>query len=216
MDKSQVKKALEELRKNAKKRNFKQGIDLIINIKDLDIKKTSNHFDIFVTLPHSTGKKISVCALTGAELTTQAKETCDFTINNEEFKNYKSKKEIKKLADKYDFFIAQVNVMPEVAKTFGGVLGPRKKMPNPKAGCVVPPNANLKVLKEKLQKTIRLSLKSELSLKTKIGSQELSDDEITDNVIAVYNAAVQNLPNEKNNIKNVLLKFTMSKPVRII
>jgi len=216
MDKTQFKKALDELKKNAEKRKFKQSIDLVINLKDLDVKKTDNHFDLFIALPHATGKKVKVCALTGAELTAQAKNECDFTINNEEFKNYQgNKKAIKKLADSYDFFVAQANVMPEVAKTFGGVLGPKRKMPNPKAGCVAPPNANLNLLMEKLQKTVRVSLKSELSIKVKIGNQEFTDDQLSENAILVYNSIVQRLPSEKNNIKNILLKYTMSKPVKV-
>ncbi len=216
MDKNQVKKALEALRKELKERKFKQSVDLIINLKDLDLKKTDTLFDLFLALPHATGKKVKVCAFAGAELTPQAKKECDFTINNEDFVKYQGdKKGIKKLSNQYDYFIAQANVMADAAKVFGSVLGPRKKMPNPKAGCVVPPNANLKLLVEKLQKTVRVSIKTDLAVKVKVGNQDLSDDQIADNAVLVYNTAIQNLPSDKNNVKNIMLKFTMSKPVKV-
>ena len=73
-------------------------------------------------------------------------ETHDF----DQFKDNASK--IKKLAGEYDFFVAQANIMPQVATVFGKVLGPRGKMPNPKAGCVVPPKSQLGPLKERLGK----------------------------------------------------------------
>ncbi len=216
MEKAQIKKALEELRKNAVKRKFKQSVDFALSLKDIDLKKTDGHIDIFVTLPHQTGKQVKVCGLTGGELTPQAKKECNFTISNEEFKNYAgNKKAIKKLADQYDYFVAQANIMPEVAKTFGSILGPKKKMPNPKAGCVVPPNANLKLLVEKLQKTVRLTMKTELAIKAKAGNEELSDDDLTDNILFLYNSAVQNLPSERNNVKKATIKFTMGKPVKL-
>ena len=102
--------------------------------------------DTFITLPHTKGKKAKVCALIGPELEQQAKQVCDSVVLSDSFDRFKDKKDIKKLADSFDFFIAQANIMPKIATAFGRVFGPRGKMPNPKAGCVVPPNANLKPL----------------------------------------------------------------------
>ena len=60
MNKDQIKKALTELRANPKKRNFDQSIDFIANLKDINIKKTEENVDVFVTLPHSPNKKIKI------------------------------------------------------------------------------------------------------------------------------------------------------------
>jgi len=38
---------------------------------------------------------------------------------------------------------------------------------------------------------------------------------IISNVNAVYNAIVNSLPNKKENVKNVKIKFTMSKPIEV-
>jgi large subunit ribosomal protein L1 len=216
MDKNLINKTLEQLRKDEVKRKFSQSVDLIVNLKDLDLKKPEHQVDLFISLPNARGKKVKTCAIVGGELAATAKENCDLVVPNDQFPRYAgNKKEIKKLANNYDFFIAQANIMPEIAKIFGGVLGPRKKMPNPKAGCVVPPTANLKILVDKLQKTIRLQAKTEYSIKCSLGLETMTNEQLSDNLMMVYNTLVGALPSEKNNIKSMMLKFTMGKPVKL-
>ena len=188
---------------------------MIINLKGLDPKKPDHQVDLFVTLPHSRGKKIKVCALVGAELGEQAKNIFDNAIMSDTFDRLKDKKEIKKLASQYDFFVAQANIMPKVATAFGRVFGPRGKMPNPKSGGVVAPNANLKPVYEKFQRTIRVTTKSAPLIQCAIGLEDMNVNELTDNAFAVYNAVLQALPNEKHNIKDICIKLTMGKPVKI-
>ncbi len=43
----------------------------------------------------------------------------------------------------------------------------------------------------------------------------MKNEEIAENVVTVYNAILKNLPKEKDNIKNLELKFTMTKPQKI-
>ena len=215
MDKKKISETIKEL-KEKNKRNFKQTFDLIITLKDLDLKKPEEHVDFFAQLHYPIGKKITTCALVGPELRASAKEACDFFVSVEEFDKYsKDPKSVKKLAEKYDYFIAQANVMPKVAAAFGKVLGKRGKMPNPKAGCVVPPNANLKVLVETLQKTVKLSAKTSLMVQAMVGKEDGAEEQIIDNILTAYDALIHHTLRGKNNVNKVLLKLTMSKPIRI-
>lgn len=127
----------------------------------------------------------------------------------------KDKKAVKKLAAEYDFFIAQANIMPKVATVFGRVLGPRGKMPNPKAGCVVPPKASLAPLYEKLQNMVRIKAKDKPIVMAVVGDQSLKDEELADNILYAYNQIAHHLPKEEHNIKDAFIKLTMSKPVKI-
>ncbi len=215
MEKEELQSALQKARDISDKRNFKQSFDLVINLKGLDMKKQEHNVDAFITLPHARGKKTKVCALVGAELFEQAKSVCDFAILSDTFEKYKEKKEIKKLANSYDFFIAQANIMPKVATAFGRIFGPRGKMPNPKSGCVVPPNANLKPLYEKLQRTIRVLSKNSPLVQCSVGSEDMKLDDVSENAMLVYNTIVHALPNEKHNVKDIYIKLTMGKPVKI-
>ena len=106
--------------------------------------------------------------------------------------------------------------MPKVAQIFGSVLGPKGKMPNPKLGCVVPPNANLEILIKKLQSTVRLSAKKGINLQCLVGKEDQPDEQVIANILAVYSSALRELPQESQNIKNVQLKLTMGKPVKIL
>ncbi|HIJ11705.1 TPA: hypothetical protein HA278_06615 [Candidatus Woesearchaeota archaeon] len=140
MNKETVQKALAELKKQPK-RQFSQSYDMVINLKNIMIK--SNPVDFFVTLHYPKGKKVKVACFGGLALSEEAKKHCDLLISEEDFPKYKDPKVAKKLAQQYDYFVAQATLMPKIAAAFGKVLGVRGKMPNPKLGCVVPPNANL-------------------------------------------------------------------------
>lgn len=203
--KDQLKQALEELRKE-KERKFDQTVDLIVNLQKFDPKKTQ--VNTFISVPYKVKEKKIAGFL-------EVKNSKVNTITAEEFKKYQDKKELKKITNKYDFFIAQASVMPKVATTFGRFLGPVGKMPSPQLGIII--NADDKAIEE-LKKKINSSVKirtKEASIKIPIGKQSMKDEEIIENVLAVYNALLKNLPNEKENVKNIELKFTMTKPQKI-
>ncbi len=212
MEKEQIIKALEELQKE-KKRNFSQSYDIIITLKDIDIK--TQPVESFIVMPHSRGKKVKVCAFVGQELAEQAEKTFDLVIREKNFDEYKDKKKAKALSKAYDFFIAQATLMPLIAQTFGRVLGPRGKMPNPKAGCVVPPNANLAAVKERLQKMVHVKAKSAPMIQCIVGTEEMKQEETVDNVLTVLTQVTKALPSEEQNIHTIYLKKTMSKVVKV-
>ena len=214
MDKQQILQALKKLRESSKKRNFSQSVDLIITLRQLDLKKPEQNINLFLTLPYKTGKEVRMCALVDKELQEQAKTTFHKTMLREDFQKLKPK-DIKKMAREYDFFVAQASIMPDIAKFFGRTLGPKGKMPNPKSGCIVASNAQLKPLKEKLEKTIHLQTKNELITKAIVGKESMKDEELTENILAAYNNILHSLPQESQNIKKVLLKLTMSKTVEL-
>ncbi len=214
MNKQEILSALKKAR-DSKKRNFKQKFDLIITLRNLDLKKPENHIELFIPLHYSKGKKVKTCALVGPELFASAKEGCDLAVSVDDFGKYSDKKALKRLANEYDFFIAQATIMPKVATTFGRVLGSKGKMPNPKAGCVVAPTANLRLLVQRLQKLIKVSVKTNSAMQTIVGNEEMPDEEIADNILTVYNALVHAMPAEKHNIKAAFVKLTMGEPIKI-
>jgi len=216
MDKKDITEAIKKLKETSKKRNFKQSYDIIINLKNLDLKKPEQQVDTFAQLHFSRGKPIRLAAFAGPELMDEAKAVCKTVIPVDQFDNYaKDKKLTKKLAEEHDWFIAQATAMPKVAAAFGRVLGPRGKMPNPKVGCVVPPKANLRPLQEKLHKTVKLQAKVAPLIQCAVGMEDQNEDEIIDNILTIYNTITHVLPQESQNIASVYLKLTMGKPVRL-
>jgi large subunit ribosomal protein L1 len=216
MNKNDFLESVKILKGNAEKRNFDQSVDFVINLQDLDLKKPDHQVDFFVTLHNDVGRKKKICALVGPEMFDDAKVSCDRAINQTEFDTFQAnKRSIKKLAKEYDFFIAQANIMAKVASVFGRILGPKNKMPNPKAGCVIPPKTNIKPLYDKLQKTVRLIAKKSPIVHLCIGKQSQSDEILADNMFLVFDQLVHHLPKEQHNIKSIYAKFTMGQPIKI-
>lgn len=201
----ELKKALEELRKS-KERKFDQTVDLIINLQKFDLKK--NQLNVFVSVPHKVKEK-KICAF----LETHNKSLD--TITPSEFKDYSDKKALKKLVKKFDFFIAQASVMPKVATTFGRVLGPAGKMPSPQLGIIMDVNdKTLEEVTKKINNSVRIRAK-ESSIKLAVGKQSMKDEEIISNIMTIYNTVLKELQKGKDNVKNLELKFTMTKPQKI-
>jgi large subunit ribosomal protein L1 len=211
MNKNEALEVIKNLRKDHQKKKFVQMVDLVINLQDLDFKKPEHQIDFYITLPHSTGKKKNIAALVDVDLFDEAKSSCDTVIPLYQFEEYaKDKKKIKKLAKQNDFFIAQSTIMAKIAATFGRVLGPKNKMPNPKAGCVVLPKTNLKPLYDKLQKTVRILARNRPIVQVAIGREDMSDEQLADNLYTVYDQLIHHLPKERNNLKSLFIKTTMS------
>ena len=203
--KDSLKIALEELRKE-KQRKFDQTVDLIVNLQKFDVKK--NPVNTFISVPYKIKEKKI------AGFLEMKNENFD-TITPDQFKKYSDKKELKKIAKNYDFFIAQPSIMPKVATTFGRALGPLGKMPSPQLGIILnTDNKTISELKEKINYSIKIRTK-DASIKVAIGKQSMKDDEIIENILAVYNALLKSLSKGKENIKNIEIKFTMTKPKKI-
>lgn len=204
--KEKILAALNELRKQ-EKRNFTQSVDLIINLKDFNVK--ADALNILVILPHPTAEK-KICAFLE-----KPNNHFDFTVTRADFARYQNKKDVKKLVKQYDFFVATAALMPAIATTFGRYLGPAGKMPSPQLGVI--PNddeGNVKEVIRKIRNTNKIKTK-EASIKFMIGKEEMSNEELTENAIAVYSAVLNALPKKLEGIRNIMLKFTMSKPIKI-
>ncbi len=205
MKKEEILKALEELRKG-KERKFNQTVDLIINLKNFDIKKES--INLFLSLPHKI-KEVKICAFLNKKI-----EGID-SVTKAEFDKYKNKKLLKKLVKSYDFFISSADLMPQVAANFGKYLGPLGKMPSPQLGIIKEENeVEIKKIVKKFEKIIRIKSK-EPSLKFSVGKENMKDEDTAENIITAYNAILNALPKKKENIRSVMVKLTMSKPFKL-
>ena len=201
--------AFKEMRKG-KKRKFVQSVDLIINLKDIDLKNPQNRFTLEVELPKGRGKDVKICAI-GNKLAEALKGKVDAVITEDDLDNFEEKKrEIKKIIKKCDFFVAEPQLMAKVGKVLGRYLGPKGKMPKP-----IPPQANMDALIKKLKNSVRIVLKEQPLIQCAIGTEDMDDKDLKENFDAVMHAILHKLPNGKNNIKSVYVKTTMGTPVRI-
>jgi large subunit ribosomal protein L1 len=199
-----IEQAMEELKKGDK-RKFLQTVDLIINLQKFDVRKES--INTFAFIPYPAPKKI--CGFLSK------KTPIVDSIMKEEFDRFKEEADIKRLAKKYDAFIAVASVMPAVATKFGRILGPLGKMPSPQAG-IIPTDGDqqIKDMIAKMSKAVRLKTK-ERSLKLSIGKEDMTPQQIAENARAILSVVENALPRKKDNIKNVMLKLTMSKPIKV-
>jgi large subunit ribosomal protein L1 len=197
--------ALKQLRKQ-KERKFKQSLDVIINLKGLDLRK--ENISAVITIPHLTKEK-KVCGFL------DKKSSHVSTITKLEFSKYKDKKALKNLVKDYDFFIASAPLMPSVATTFGKVLGPAGKMPSPQLGILSQETDEaIKSVLEKISKSIKIRV-NEASVKVSAGNEGMKDEELSGNFKAIFKGILNTLPKKNENIKNVMIKFTMTKPIKI-
>ncbi len=204
-----------------KVRKFDESIDLIMNFKDINLKDPKQRIDKEIILPNNimTEDRPNICVIASDEILLEAKnlglETMDkdglIKLNNEE-KKYK-----KKFVKKYNFFVVEDKMMPNVARYLARFLGPIGKMPKPFPsgyGIISNPN-DLNVAIERYLKIIRIQLKKQLSIQVKVGKKSMDKDKIFENMKAVVEYIADQMPHKYNNIKSMFLKTTMGPPIKI-
>ncbi len=213
--KEQALEAIKKAKKLAKPRKFVESIDVAINFRNIDFRKPENRIEVEVVLPKGRGKPIKVAIFAdkalAAELSKQ--KIVDKIITKEELEKM-DKKTAKKLAKEFDFFLAEPSLMPLIGRKLGIVLGPRRKMPKP-----VPPNPKaIAAIVERLRKTVVLSNKRGKYMPVvhaPIGTVEMPEEDVAENLLAVYNAVVSKLPQGEANVASVYVKTTMGPAVRV-
>jgi len=197
---------IKELKKQ--KRNFTQTVDLIVNLSNLDLKKPENRIRDKIKLPNKI-KDVKVCLIVDS-LLSKAKETgCEvLTKSDLEF----TKREAKKLAREYDFFVIEAPLMPIVAKILGKYISSRNKPMIP-----IPPNIkDLKSVIKDLEKTISINVVKNPIIQVAVGKEDAEEEKIIENCKYAIER-IKELAEQKNaQIKSAYLKLTMSKPIRIL
>jgi large subunit ribosomal protein L1 len=205
-----VGKILEESKKLNRK--FKQNIDVVINLKNLDLNNPKNRIEEEIVLPHGRGNEAKIALFASGDLAVKSKKHVDLLIKPEEIGDLsKDKKKFKKIAQEHDFFIAEAPLMPTIGKSLGTVLGPRGKMPKP-----VPPTADLSGIVKNLRKTIKVRSKSSKTFHTVAGNADMSKDHITENVDVILKRVEGALERGRMNLGSVYIKTTMGSSERII
>ena len=204
-----------------KVRKFNESIELIINIKDVNLKDPKNRIDKEIILSNEiiANDKPNICVIASDEILLEAKklgvDTLDsnglVNLNNEE------KKFKKKFAKKYDYFVVEDKMMRDVARYLARFLGPVGKMPKPFPtgyGIISNPN-DLKVAYERYKRVIRIQMKKQPIIFVKIGKKSMDQEKLYDNMKTVINFIADQMPHKFNNFKSMYLKSTMGKPVKV-
>jgi large subunit ribosomal protein L1 len=204
--------AIKEVKSNNNERKFTQSIDLAINLQNIDMKKPEGRIQERIELPHSVGKKLKVCVVATGELAMKAKNAgANLVIGRTELEALTGeKKKQKDIARKYDLFIAEAPLMPLVGKSLGASLGPRSKMPTP-----VPPNANIEEQIKRHQNIVSVRMRGQPVIQCRIASQEMSDEDIADNVQAVVRKIESKLKRGIKNFRSVYLKTSMGTSIKV-
>ena len=204
--------AVKEAKDKSKKRNFAQSIELVINLQDVDPKKSGNRIQELIELPHPAGKESKICVIASGEMALKAKRAgANLVIERGNLEALMGdKKKQKELAKTYDFFIAEAPLMPLVGKSLGATLGPRGKMPTP-----VSPRANIADQIEKHRKMVLLRMRGQPVLQCRVGNENMADKEIAENTQAVVRRIEGKLKRGIKNIRSIHLKTTMGSPVKV-
>ncbi len=212
LERKYLKEALKELREKTAKRNFSQSVELIINLRDVDVSKPENRIREVIELPHPIGKKVNVCVFASGDIALRARRAgADLVLEREEIESLMNdKKKQRQIAKQIDFFIATAPLMPLVGRVFGSILGPRGKMPTP-----ISPTADIEREIERHRRLTTVRTRGQPVLSCRVGTENMSDEDIIDNIEAVVRKIEGKLRRGIKNIDSIYIKASMGPPIKV-
>lgn len=166
-----------------------------------------------VTLPEGTGQTVRVVAVCKGPAVTAAKEAGAVDAGAEEL--------IEKIQGgwfEFDILIATADMMGQLSR-LGKVLGPKKLMPNPKAGTVVAPSpdAVAKAVQEFTGGKVEFRNDRQGNVHVAIGKASFESERLMRNLAAVYTAIQRVKPSAAKGqyIKTFALSSTMGPGLKL-
>jgi large subunit ribosomal protein L1 len=203
-----VSRALEE----SPPRNFRETVDIAVNLRDLDLDDPSNRVDESIVLPEGTGQETSIVVFAEGETAVRAEEAADEVLDADDLADLgDDDNEAKDLADDTDFFLAEEALMQDIGRYLGTVLGPRGKMPDP-----ISPDDDVVELVERLKNSVQLRSGDRRTFHTRVGAEDMSAEDIADNIDVIIRRLEADLEKGPLNIGDIYVKTTMGPAVEVV
>ncbi|KAG7283850.1 hypothetical protein CRUP_034037 [Coryphaenoides rupestris] len=194
----------------AKPRKFVETVELQISLKNYDPQK-DKRFSGTVRLKSLPRPKFSVCVLGDQQHCDEAKAANMPHMDIEALKKLnKNKKMVKKLAKKYDAFLASESLIKQIPRILGPGLNKAGKFPS-----LLTHNENLSTKVEEVKSTIKFQMKKVLCLAVAVGHVKMTDEELVYNIHLAVNFLVSLLKKNWQNVRALYVKSTMGKPQRL-
>lgn len=202
-----VEEAIKLLKDNSKVK-FTESLDCAIRL-GVDPRHADQMVRGTVSLPHGTGKKVTVLVIAKGA---QAEEALKAGAEYAGFEEYLEK--IKGGWAEVDVIVATPDSMGELGK-LGRVLGPKGLMPNPKSGTVTTDVA--KAVKEVKAGKIEFRVEKAGIIHTSLGKMNFSVEQLTENTRAFLHTIIKMRPSSAkgNYVKSLYLSTTMGPGLRI-
>jgi large subunit ribosomal protein L1 len=189
--------AVEEAKQGSPKRGFIQSVDLIVVLRDIDIKRPENRINELIELPFAPKADMRITVFASGDLALRAQNAGSEVHGRatlEAFSN--DRKAAKKLAKANDFFVAETTLMSTVGKVLG-------------------PVAPIDRIITRLRKSVRVRVRDNLSAQCSVGTTEMGDDMIAENIQAIITRLENRLEKGARSIREAYVKMSMGPVVKI-
>nr|ANM86130.1 60S ribosomal protein L10a-1 [Stygiella incarcerata] len=193
-----------------KKRNFVETIELQVGLKNYDPQK-DKRFSGSIRLPVVCRPRVTVCLIGSVGDVARAEKIGLEYRSIEDLKKLnKNKKLVKKLAKKYNAFIASESLIKMIPRVLGPTLNKMGKFPSP-----IGPEDDLEDKVREVRSTVKFQLKKVLCMGVAVGNVQMTPEEAERNIVMTVNFLVSLLKKGWQNIKTLHIKTTMGAPERI-
>ena len=192
-------------------RNFRETVDIAVNLRDLDLADPNNRVDESIVLPSGTGQDTRIVVFAEGETAIRAEEVADEVLDGNDLEDLgDDDSAAKDLADDTDFFIAEANLMQDIGRYLGTVLGPRGKMPTP-----LQPDDDVVETVNRMKSTVQVRSGERRTFHTRVGAEDMEADAIADNIDVILRRLFTDLEKGPQNIDSVYVKTTMGPAVEV-
>jgi len=193
-----------------KKRKFVETVELQIGLKNYDPQK-DKRFSGTVKLKNIPRPKMSICILGDQQHCDEAKANGIPFMDAEALKKLnKNKKLVKKLAKKYDAFLASESLIKQIPRLLGPGLNKAGKFP-----VLLTHQDSMAQKIDEVKATIKFQMKKVLCLCVAVGHVEMGADELAQNIHLAVNFLVSLLKKHWQNVRSLHVKSSMGPPQRL-
>ena len=200
-----IQQAVSRALEDAPERNFRETVDIAINLRDLNLDDPANRVDESIVLPSGTGQETTIVVFADGETAVRAQDVADEVLDADDLEDLgDDDDEAKDLADDTDFFVAEASMMQDIGRYLGTVLGPRGKMPTP-----LQPDDDVVETVNRMKNTVQLRSGDRRTFHTRVGAEDMDADDIADNIDVILRRLHGELEKGPLNVDSIYVKTTM-------